>query len=141
VLLFSHGKIEHKNTAKMNSGKLIENKNSMIQEEFKRINDSYVRSVKTIFQDYCFDCHSSDINPNNKYFEINKEAVKHMDMVKDFPFESHSNPENDLKAIFSTIDEKTMPPLYFEKKMSDEEIKIIKKWINKSMGLMDKSGI
>lgn len=75
---------------------------------FFEINESYIASVKPIFKNSCFDCHSSSTYypwyskvPGAKHLIESdiSEAKEHLDMGADFPFKGHGSPKEDLEAI------------------------------------------
>lgn len=110
------------------------------------INEKYVEKIKPIFQRSCFDCHSSQTRyPWYYRFPGTKELIdadiaeakKHIDMDRDFPFEGHGTPSEDLEAIQATVRENTMPPwrykiLHWGSGLTEEEKQVILQWIEES---------
>lgn len=84
------------------------------------INEQYLKEIKPIFQNKCFDCHGVQTKfpwyqklPGVKQYIQNDidESKEHIDMSSDFPFKSHSSPEEDLQSIQEAIKKNEMPPL------------------------------
>ena len=121
-----------------------------LKQKYKKINMQYVRSIKPIFKRSCFDCHGDKTNypwyyklPGVKQLIDHdvKEAKKHLDFSKNYPFISHESPLKDLKAIGKAIHDESMPPfryriLHGESKLTKDEIKQVEKWINKSREIL-----
>lgn len=115
-----------------------------------RINTAYVSTIKPIFQRSCFDCHSSATRfPWYSVFPIVRQVIEddiseakgHLEMTKDFPFEGHGSPSDDLSAIRETIIEKSMPPLryralHWDSSLSEKEKKMVLKWIEESLNTL-----
>ncbi len=114
------------------------------------INSVYLKQVKPIFLKKCFDCHSSQTQfpwyhsiPGVSHLidaDI-AEGKKHLDMTKDFPFQGHGSPEDDLQAIGETLQKETMPPLsyrlmHWESLPTSEEKKIMLGWIAQSLEVL-----
>lgn len=115
-------------------------------ERLKTINETYLKLVKPIFQKSCFDCHSQ--NPSLPwYYKIPlahelmegdmKEAKEHLDMTRDFPFQGHGSPLEDLKAMRKTIEDQIMPPfryriMHSRSGLTDEERRTVLMWIDES---------
>jgi hypothetical protein len=71
-----------------------------------------------------------------------KEAKKHLDMSKDFPFGGHSDPITDLKSIKKSIEDDTMPLFMYrlthpDSKLTEAERKIVFNWIDDSIKQID----
>ncbi|TDJ04475.1 MAG: hypothetical protein E2O68_08075 [Deltaproteobacteria bacterium] len=124
------------------------------KENLKTINRNYVEVIKPIFLKKCFDCHSN----NTKYpwyYSIPgvkllidqdiKKGLEHIDYSDNFPFKSHGEgPEDDLKATLKAVIEDSMPPiryrlLHWDSKITNEEKKIIKKWVDDSLRKLEQS--
>ncbi|OGQ36731.1 MAG: hypothetical protein A3F16_00410 [Deltaproteobacteria bacterium RIFCSPHIGHO2_12_FULL_43_9] len=119
--------------------------------KFMQINEEYKRSVKTIFQRSCFDCHSQQTMhpwyhklPGIKQLMDHdvREGKKHLDVTHDFPFHGHGSPEEDLDAIKKVISDDTMPPLRYkimhpENRLSEEDKGAIIEWANISRKSID----
>lgn len=115
-----------------------------------RINRQYLNTVKPIFANKCLSCHG--INEELPwYYSIPgvtqlmdydiAEAKSHMNMSHDFPFQGHGSPNDDLSALWRTIEKDTMPPLtyrmiHWNSKLTLSEIKVIKKWITESKRIL-----
>lgn len=123
-----------------------------VNADIKLASDLYVKSVEAIFKKSCFDCHGTATEmpwyykvPGIKGMidEDMKEAKKHLDMRKGFPFAGHGSVVEDLKAIQSAISEEKMPPrnyriMHPSSKLIDEEKKSVNKWIKDSLDLLDR---
>ena len=147
TLLHAHGGIKH-------DEKKIQiqiDPQKEFNDAFQSINSEYLKTVKPIFKNSCFDCHSNKTRypwyssiPGIKQFiesDIN-EAFSHLDFSPDFPFKSHEAPKKDLESIRDSIEKERMPPwnyslLHWKNKPSKEEIKSILDWTNKSLDLID----
>lgn len=139
--VFGHGDDHHDN---------IKNKEiDSVQTEHTNeiINSEYLKSVKPIFQKKCFDCHGNTTKypwyykvPGVKQmidYDV-KEAKKHLDMSKDFPFISHATPLKDLKTIKEVTEEGDMPPLryvlgHWDSHLSESEKQSILTWSKASI--------
>lgn len=124
------------------------------QMRLERINESYVRDIRPIFENSCLDCHSSNTRypwyyklpfARNWIDEDITEAKKHLDMTDGFPFEGHGTPKEDLKAIEDVIEEGTMPPfrywiLQWGARLNEREKKQILDWVSESQLLLDQPG-
>lgn len=109
----------------------------------EKINVQYVQNIKPLFQNKCFDCHSSQIKepwyrnlPGAKQLIDHdvREAKEHLDLESDFPFKSHATPIEDLEAIEETVRENEMPPLRYKvmhpgSSLTDEEKQKIYQWV------------
>ena len=113
-----------------------------------RINEAYLYNGKPIFQAKCFDCHSA-LTRYPWYYRLPgakqlidrdiREAKKHLDMTRDFPFEGHGTPAEDLEAIAETVKKSTMPPWRYRimhrgSALTDSERRIILQWIQEANG-------
>lgn len=125
------------------------------RKQLIEINSAYLKTVKPIFLNKCFDCHSNETTypwyhslPVVKQF-INddiKEAKKHMDMSNDFPFQGHGNPPDDLNALAAAIDQNSMPPfryrvLHWDSSLNSKEREVIFHWIKKSQKLLKTNSV
>lgn len=114
------------------------------------INADYLKTVKPTFQKSCFDCHSSSTRypwysglPFAKGL-ISKdieEAKSHLDMSKDFPFQGHGSPREDLEAILKALKENSMPPsryrlMHWGSALSDQEKAAVNDWIERSLRVL-----
>ncbi len=110
---------------------------------FEKINESYLKEIKPIFQKKCFDCHSSKTKFPS-YYKIPgikqwiqsdiDEARDHIDLESDFPFKSHATPGEDIEAIGHEIKEGDMPPfgyrmMHSESALSDDEKEKVRVWV------------
>lgn len=110
------------------------------------INRNYVREIKPIFQNSCFNCHSTNTQypwyykiPGAKQLIDHdiREAKKHIDMTNDFPFKGHGTLSEDLEAIGKSVNKGTMPPLryilmHWNARLAEEEKKAILQWVEES---------
>lgn len=109
----------------------------------QEINEAYVKDIKPIFQNKCFDCHSSQTRlpwyskvPGIKQWIQNDldEAKEHLNMETDFPFESHASPIEDLEAIDKSVQKDEMPPfgyrlMHSESLLTKEEKQKVQQWV------------
>jgi len=114
-----------------------------LKTALEEINERYVKDVKVIFQNKCFDCHSSQTQfPWYQKIPVIKqwiqkdidEAKEHLDMELNFPFKSHASPLEDLEAIDKTVAKNEMPPLRYRmthagSALTAEEKEIVHQWI------------
>jgi glycyl-tRNA synthetase (class II) len=146
IFLWGHGDKKHVDN---NTTTKVE---TSIKEEVKvetlsLINEAYAKEVKAIFSNKCFDCHG-EINSFPWYYKIPgikqlmdydmKEAKKHLDMSKDFPFVSHESPLEDLKSLKEVIEENDMPPIqyvlgHWDSRLTEDEKKEVFAWIDTSL--------
>ncbi len=123
-----------------------------LQNKYKNINEQYLKDIKPIFENKCFNCHSTSIN-YPFYYKIPgiqtlinndiKEAKKHIDFSDDFPFISHETPINDLKSLKKIALEGGMPPLryiiaHWDSKLSDEDKNTMLNWTESAIELLEK---
>jgi hypothetical protein len=143
VSIFAHGNELH-DDAKKN---VDLNQTIRIYEE---VNKEYIKKVRPIFEKKCFDCHGSTTQypwyykvPGIKQmidYDV-KEAKKHLDMSKNFPFISHATPLKDLKSIKEVTEEGDMPPLryvlgHWDSRLSENEKQRILTWSKASMAFL-----
>lgn len=116
------------------------------EENIQEINASYQMVVKSLLLRACGDCHSTYTKfpwyaklPLIRNIIENDiaEAKKHLDLSKDFPFQGHGSPKEDLEAIKSVITQNTMPPwnysiMHSSDKLTESEKEAIINWVNKS---------
>ena len=113
---------------------------------FKKINNDYVKNVRPIFQQSCFNCHSTQTQ-YPWYYKIpgvkqlidhdTREAKEHIDMTNDFPFKGHGTVSEDLEAIQESIQKNTMPlwryrVMHRDSQLKDAEKQTILKWVKES---------
>ncbi|MCF6309218.1 MAG: heme-binding domain-containing protein [Sulfurimonas sp.] len=145
IILLAHGTNTH-----LEIEKKVSKQDIFIVEEqniYKEINTQYMKNIKPIFEKKCFDCHGSVSNypwyynvPGVKQmmdYDI-KEAKKHMDMSKDFPFISHETPLNDLTSLKDIAIKGSMPPLryvlgHWNSSLAEDEKQVLKKWSEESI--------
>ena len=139
---FTHKKIRHRSASK------DQVKVSKHHTE-EQIRVAYLRSIKTIFQRSCIDCHSSKTVypwyaklPVISYFMAAdiEAAQKHIDFGQDFPFKSRVTPGQDLEEISKVMQDNSMPPwmyrlLHPEAILSSPEKKDILAWANMGASL------
>ncbi len=115
-------------------------------DQLLAIQTAYDLDVKPIFQNKCFDCHSTSVRypwyypiPGVKQFidDDIKEARRHLEMSKGFPFESRHGMAKDLEELTEVIEQREMPPklyllMHGEAKLTDEEVKTILSWVAKA---------
>jgi hypothetical protein len=113
------------------------------KNSLEKINESYLKDVKPIFQNKCFDCHGPQVRfpwyqkiPGIRQFIENdiSEAKEHIDMQNDFPFKSHATPFEDLEAIGEDVEENEMPPMSYrwmhpDTALNSEEKKVVQQWV------------
>lgn len=117
ALLFSLNLYAHEGKKHM----AIKKDNSKVH--IQKINQEYLKQVKPIFQNKCFNCHSSETK-FPWYYKLPlvkeivdsdiKEAKKHLDMSNDFPFDGHGSPVEDLRELEETVQKGDMPPLNYK---------------------------
>lgn len=122
------------------------------KEILKAINEKYVQSVKPIFQEKCFNCHSNQTKfpfyykmPGAKQLidaDI-VEAKKHIDMSNDFPFQGHGTPKEDLEAIAKSVTNNDMPPfkykmMHWKSGITKQEREQILQWTKESLESLEK---
>lgn len=109
------------------------------KQNYTQITKMYQQKIKPIFRKKCFACHMSTTKENSLYFVLSKGATSNVDMVQDFPFESHMTPLNNLKAILHSVEKGVMPPPYYEEMLSEDETKTLKEWLNKSIQVLEEN--
>lgn len=116
------------------------------QEVYANIQEGYNKNIRPIFDQKCAACHAKGAelpwyaSVPVVGWVINsdiKNAQKHLEISKGFPFNGHGTPKEDLKAIQEEVADADMPtPLYtvfhWEKRLTPEEQKIIVEWAEKS---------
>lgn len=116
------------------------------------IGERFRQNILPIFEKSCANCHGVPKTPLPWYSSLPAvghlieddmlEAKKHLDFRKGFPFEGHGDPEGDLKAIYKSIDESTMPPLRYKvmhwgSSLSEEEKFVVLTWVRESLDLLN----
>jgi hypothetical protein len=145
MLLLAHGDNKHTEAKKNISQENIHTDKKLII--YKTINIEYIKDIKPIFKKKCFDCHGNATKfpwyykiPGIKQmidYDI-KEAKKHIDMSKDFPFISHETPLKDLNSLEEAVLLDDMPPLryilgHWDSRLSESEKESIIKWSKESI--------
>lgn len=124
------------------------------KKTLQKINSSYLKNVKLIFKQKCFDCHTNQTHypwyypiPGIKYLidDDIQEAQKHLDMNDDFPFGGHGSPKEDLEGIKKVVEDGEMPPLRYRllhwgSALTEEEKTVVFKWVEDS-GLLKAPGL
>ncbi len=141
---WSHSEHKHESLDGKVITKVVSNRN---QQVYVEINNAYLKEVKALFKKSCFNCHSSEIN-YPWYYKVpgvkqlidhdTREAKKHLDFSKDFPFLGHGKPLKDLQSISKQLTEGKMPPLRYaimhrDESLTDVEVQIIQNWIKSSI--------
>lgn len=146
--LFSHGGEKHDEKV---TKKVEVKENDVLKMKYTKINETYQKDIKPIFEAKCFNCHSNTTNfpfyykiPGVKSLIDNdiKEAKKHIDFSDDFPFISHETPINDIKSLRKVALEGGMPPLryivaHWDSKLSDENKKAMLDWTNQALDILE----
>jgi len=149
LLLLAHGGESHESSLHSKQV-IIVAPTDLEKEQYAQINTAYLTQIKPIFKAKCFDCHStqtvypwySKIPGVKQMIEYDvREAKKHLDMTKGFPFISHETPIKDLKSIQEEIEEDEMPPLkyilgHWNARLTPIEKKIVSTWTTKSLQLL-----
>ena len=147
LFLMGHGGNNHKEQVIVveTTKKVIES--NISKENLKIINKAYIEDIKPIFKIKCFDCHGK-IETYPWYYKLPgikqlmdydmKEAKKHLDMSKDFPFLSHETPLKDLESLKEVIEESDMPPFqyvlgHWDSRLTKEEEKKLYQWVEDSL--------
>ncbi len=142
VTASGHEKVQH-----LNHG---DKAKAVSPEVLAKINLFYESSVKSIFKNSCFDCHSSTTRypwyseiPGAKQVIQNDiaEAKSHLDMSDGFPFIGHGSLKEDLEAIRKSIKDESMPPfryriLHGSSRLSDEQKQTVLEWFDSSIALL-----
>jgi len=128
-------------------------KGTFPKEILEKINESYLKNVKPIFQKSCIDCHSNQTKypwyaniPGAKQLIASDvaEAKTHLDMTEDFPFKGHGSPAEDLEAIRSSVVDNSMPPfrywiLHSGSRIDGKEEKTVLEWVDSSLKWLGES--
>lgn len=150
IMLLGHGGEKHETQVEVPKKVVIQQDNKDIYAD---INNKYLKDIKPIFEKKCFDCHSNKTK-YPWYFKLPiisgviendiKKAKEHLDFSNDFPFISHDTPQKDLVSILKSAEKKSMPPFQYrimhsDSKITDEDIKIIKAWVDSSLEQINKN--
>ena len=126
VSTLSHGKKkhddDHKNDKQETVDSTLSDSSQIIQDSvYAAINENY-QTVRYIFKNSCFDCHS-DSTKYPWYHVLPfiggmidddiEEAKEHLDMSNDFPFGGHAAQIEQLKVIKEQIKDGDMPILSY----------------------------
>jgi len=118
--------------------------------KLEQINRAYRRDIMPIFEQKCFDCHSSRTRFPFYYriplihgfidAQISR-AQKTLDLSTEFPFGGHPVFSTDLHRIRHELDENQMPPVYYRfmhqnSTITSDERKLVFKWIEDSQALL-----
>ena len=149
-VLFAHGDKKHEENNSTVS--ITKNAKELKSERlYQDINKSYVETIKPIFENKCFDCHGT-LGTYPWYYKIPgikqmieydmKEAKKHLDMEKDFPFISHETPLEDLKSLKEVALEGDMPPFryllgHWDASLTEDEKEKLIKWTQESIDKLE----
>lgn len=137
-----HEKVQH-----LNHG---DKATAVSPEVLAKINLFYESSIKPIFKNSCFDCHSSTTRypwyseiPGAKQVIQNDiaEAKGHLDMSDGLPFIGHGTLKEDVAAIRKSIEDESMPPfryriLHGSSRLSDEQKQTVFNWVDLSTALL-----
>lgn len=146
ALVLSHGDKKHvakEEAPEVKPEKAIRDINLVLMA----INKDYKNTVKPLFEQKCFDCHSDKTDypwyyriPGIKGFIDGDiaEAREHLDLSKDFPFGGHGDPAEDLEELEKVISEGSMPPfqyrlMHWGSGFSEAEKELILAWIRTSL--------
>ena len=147
-LVFAHGKEDHADEQKKMPS-MHDNQQQMMSMH-NNINQEYQKYVKPIFKTKCFDCHGV-VDKYPWYIKLPgikqlmeydiREAKKHLDMTKDYPFGGHGEPIDDLKSIRKAVADGTMPPLryrvaHWDSRLNKEEKVVLKNWIDSALKIL-----
>ncbi|MDF1875413.1 heme-binding domain-containing protein [Sulfurimonas sp. SAG-AH-194-I05] len=145
--LYAHGSNTHEAPKKEKKILTKKETNKEILTVYKEINSKYIANIKPIFEKKCFDCHAT-IGQLPWYYKVPgikqlmdydmKEAKKHLDMSKGFPFVSHETPLEDLQSLREVSDENTMPPLqyilgHWDSRLTENEKNTLGAWTQESI--------
>lgn len=119
-----------------------------------RINREYLSRIRPIFREKCFDCHTTETRfpwyyafalPGARQlidYDI-REAKKHLDLTRDFPFEGHHGTAADnLKALERVVRENRMPLwryrlLHWGSGLATDEKDKILEWVHESQTIVN----
>lgn len=131
----------------------VSQSSSISQDAVREIGDSYLRSIKPIFERKCFDCHSA-FTKFPWYYKVPgvkqlidrdiQNARRHIDFSSDFPFLSHGTPIGDLRDIAEEVKENEMPPwnyklIHWGSALTAEEKSAVLEWVQKSIAALTNS--
>ncbi|HQS67899.1 MAG TPA: heme-binding domain-containing protein [Sulfuricurvum sp.] len=145
AIVFGHGGDDHHD--EMKSKEMVSNQTV---HAYETINSEYIKSIKPIIEKKCFDCHGNTTQypwyykvPGIKQmidYDV-KEAKKHLNMSKYFPFISHATPLKDLESIKKVTIEGDMPPFryvlgHWDSRLSKSEKQTIVTWSKNSIATL-----
>lgn len=119
----------------------------------EKINKSYTKSVKQIFQTKCFNCHSTQTE-YPWYYRLPgirkiidhdiREGLEHLDMTGGFPFQGHGSPGQDLASLAHVVASDEMPPslyrfFHWKASLAESEKKLILAWVQEGRALLDEA--
>ncbi|MEZ4741063.1 MAG: heme-binding domain-containing protein [Bdellovibrionota bacterium] len=150
ILAMAHGE-HHENLENAHKDSIANGENNYHRDELlRKINKSYTNSIKQIFQEKCYNCHSNQTK-YPWYYPIPgirqlidhdiKDALEHLDFTNDFPFAGHGTPKEDLEELIEVVDEDSMPPwqyliMHRDHKLSSDEKNDIILWAESSLNLL-----
>ena len=116
----------------------------------REINRRYEESVKPIFEQKCFNCHSNQTHfpwyyaiPGVKQFIDSdiEEAKSHFDFTNGYPFGGEHKPEQQPDEIAKSTTEGDMPPFYYRimhrgSALTEKEKTIILQWVREAEKLL-----
>jgi hypothetical protein len=113
---FAHGGHEHGH-----HGEPAAPPDAKLKRQLSLIAEKY-ESVRNIFETKCIICHGGTTE-RPWYYSLPgarqlmdhdvREASKHLDMSRGYPFKSHDVPLEDLKAIRKATEDQSMPPFRY----------------------------
>lgn len=117
------------------------------------IEESYMRSIKPMFEKACFNCHSQNTT-FPWYYHISmvgdlidqdiESGRASIDMTWDFPFQGSSTMLESLIKIKSSLEATTMPPLrykilHWNEMLTDQEITYLSNWLSDGISALSTS--
>lgn len=156
AILLAHGNEKHSKGNKSVEGasSQMETMQQKMTGHLAFINKKYQSDVKGIFKQKCFDCHGTPDQypwyyavPGIKQimdYDI-REAKKHLEMSKGFPFGGHGDPASDLKSLKKSVNKGSMPPLRYwivqpGTRLNSHDKEVIIRWIDQSLDRLENHG-
>ena len=120
------------------------------EDVLRQINSLYQKTVAPIFEQKCFDCHSTKTKypwyynlPIVKQWMDSdmQEAREHFDFTGGFPFKGHHPASKQPSTLAESVSEGDMPPwdyrlMHKGSSLTEEEKKIILDWAQSSQSLL-----
>lgn len=146
-----HGDKHQTHSQSLKQGQTTQTPGTAIPNHFSTINTNYLKNIKPIFEQKCFDCHS-DKTRFPWYYSLPivrqiinsdiQEAREHLDFTPDFPFKSHETPIEDLKAIIEDVEKDTMPPwnyrlMHRHSALTPQEKELVIRWAGESLKFIE----